>query len=793
MDDSSRKTVETRKMVSDFTKGTARTKLLVGEEDNYVTKHMNVVSIVQEEDKEIEGQVKDVDKNFVEDKEVIEEGSDEDDTIVPSRWGTYKDNMVETPKSGSIRYDLKQKLTRKQLIISMSVVIIQLWIKSGEGPNGTMMIMSAEDTLEAKYMAEDASSKKFLISNFINYKMTDSRPVLEQYNELLGRFTKHKINMDESIQVSCIIDKLPLSWKDFKHTLKHMKEELTLVELGSHLRIEESLRVQDNDKPKGNNVVGPSVVNMVEHNNSSRIIMLRGGLTLEQLCMCVKIDAAFMSTSKLNDSILWHARLCHVHFKRMQDMSKDRLIPAFDMDTKKWNKKYFVTFIDDASSSIYLQLSFEDSFEIQRSATWRAVVKLPGPKLKTLVEKGIKCIFVGYDEHSKAFRFYVIEPNDSVAINSIIESRDVIFEHMFLSVPRPSQRSLKDGTEDSGGSMGPEKVTDEIVHQSEPELRKSKRHRTPKDFGTEFQLYLIEGTRDESDYSSDGCGDIFLEWGIRIGGLLAYLLSLPTANAMSGLAVSQLEYSRVIGCLMYAITCTSPDIAFAVGKLSRYASNPGTRHWQAIQRIINSEDYSSTSGWVFLLSGGVISWASKKQTCITGLTIEYEFVALVAIGKEVEWLKNLLLEIPPWVKPMAPISICCDSVATLAKAYCQMYNGKSRHLGVKHSMIRELIRNEVISIEFRAEAHVLQIIPRMCLEPADMEDEVANFLMVNFLKKVLSRNMNKEEPHMVKFIPVDGGWSYGVYTQRSLNTLTLIVVKREFMYLMKFRGADEVQ
>ncbi|GJZ14338.1 zinc finger, CCHC-type containing protein [Tanacetum coccineum] len=127
------------------------------------------------------------------------------------------------------------------------------------------------DSLEAKYMTKDASSKKFLVSNFTNYKMTDSRPVMEQYNKLfgiLGRFTQHKMNMDEAIQVSCIIDKLPPSWKDFKHTLKHHKEELTLVELGSHLCIEESLRVQDNDKLKGNNVVGPSVVNMIEHNNS---------------------------------------------------------------------------------------------------------------------------------------------------------------------------------------------------------------------------------------------------------------------------------------------------------------------------------------------------------------------------------------------------------------------------------------------------------------------------------------------------------------------------------------------
>nr|GEY65606.1 zinc finger, CCHC-type [Tanacetum cinerariifolium]GEY65622.1 zinc finger, CCHC-type [Tanacetum cinerariifolium] len=95
-----------------------------------------------------------------------------------------------------------------------------------------------------------------------------------------------------------------------------------------------------------------------------------------------------------------------------------------------------------------------------------------------------------------------------------------------------------------------------------------------------------------------------------------------------------------------------------------------------------------------------IFWASKKQTCITGSTIESEFVALAAAGKEAEWLKHLLFEISLWSKPIAPISIRYDSAATLAKAYSQMYNGKSRHLGVRHNMIRELITNGVISIEF---------------------------------------------------------------------------------------------
>ncbi|GJT56826.1 hypothetical protein Tco_0991880 [Tanacetum coccineum] len=145
----------------------------------------------------------------------------------------------------------------------------------------------------------------------------------------------------------------------------------------------------------------------------------------------------------------------------------------------------------------------------------------------------------------------------------------------------------------------------------------------------------------------------------------------------NGQAISQLEYSRVIGCLMYAITCTRPDIAFAMGKLSRltYTAYPLVLGgYIDASWISNTENNSSTSGWVFLLGGGAISWASKKQIYITGSIIESEFVALAAAGKEAEWLKNLLLEIPLWSKPIASISIRCDSAATLAKAYSQMYN-----------------------------------------------------------------------------------------------------------------------
>ncbi|GJS49547.1 zinc finger, CCHC-type containing protein [Tanacetum coccineum] len=128
------------------------------------------------------------------------------------------------------------------------------------------------DSLKSKYMAEDSSSKKSLVSNFNNYKMVDSRPVMEQYNELLrilGQYIQHGLKIDESISVSSIIDKLPHSLKDFKHTLKHGKDDLSLVPLGSHLRIEESLRAQDSDKGKGKEVDGPSMNMAVEGKNKN--------------------------------------------------------------------------------------------------------------------------------------------------------------------------------------------------------------------------------------------------------------------------------------------------------------------------------------------------------------------------------------------------------------------------------------------------------------------------------------------------------------------------------------------
>ena len=197
-----------------------------------------------------------------------------------------------------------------------------------------------------------------------------------------------------------------------------------------------------------------------------------------------------------------------------------------------------------------------------------------------------------------------------------------------------------------------------------------------------------------------------------------------------GESVSQLEYSRVIGSLMYLTSCTRPDIANAVSKLSRYTSNPGIDHWKGIVRVLkylrftrnhglhytrypavlegytdanwisDMKDSKSTSGYVFTLGGAAVSWKSSKQTCIARSTMESEFIALDKCGEEAEWLRQFLEDIPRWPKPVPAICIHCDSQSAIGRAQSNMYNGKSRHIRRRHNTIRQLISTGVITIDY---------------------------------------------------------------------------------------------
>ena len=60
----------------------------------------------------------------------------------------------------------------------------------------------------------------------------------------------------------------------------------------------------------------------------------------------------------------------------------------------------------------------------------------------------------------------------------------------------------------------------------------------------------------------------------------------------------------------------------------------------------------------------------------------------------------MLLDIKLWPQPIPAILVYCDSEATLGRAYNKMYNGRSRHIGLRHDYIRQLIESGTISIVY---------------------------------------------------------------------------------------------
>ena len=75
-------------------------------------------------------------------------------------------------------------------------------------------------------------------------------------------------------------------------------------------------------------------------------------------------------------------------------------------------------------------------------------------------------------------------------------------------------------------------------------------------------------------------------------------------------------------------------------------------------------------------------------------------MALGAAATEVEWIKNLLVEIPLWNKPIPPIIIHCDNNAAIVTTNNATYNEKSRQVRLQHSYVRRLLDGGVISIDY---------------------------------------------------------------------------------------------
>nr|XP_033508107.1 secreted RxLR effector protein 161-like [Nicotiana tomentosiformis] len=133
--------------------------------------------------------------------------------------------------------------------------------------------------------------------------------------------------------------------------------------------------------------------------------------------------------------------------------------------------------------------------------------------------------------------------------------------------------------------------------------------------------------------------------------------------------MESIPYFSIVGSLMYAQTCTRPDISFAIGMLGRYQSNPEIDHWKATKKVLRylkgTMDYmlmyrrskhlevvgysdsdfagcidtrKSTFGYLFQLAEGAISWKSAKQFVIATSTMEAEFVACFEATIHALWL-----------------------------------------------------------------------------------------------------------------------------------------------------------
>ncbi|KAG5631850.1 hypothetical protein H5410_003567 [Solanum commersonii] len=104
------------------------------------------------------------------------------------------------------------------------------------------------DTLKAINLAKEASSKKFLVSNYMEFEMVDDKSITEQEFQLRGnKISTSRIDLDENFHVGAIVSKLPPSWKEYKSKLLHKKEDLTLEQLLHHLQIEQEPLYRDNN------------------------------------------------------------------------------------------------------------------------------------------------------------------------------------------------------------------------------------------------------------------------------------------------------------------------------------------------------------------------------------------------------------------------------------------------------------------------------------------------------------------------------------------------------------------
>ncbi|GJR43670.1 retrovirus-related pol polyprotein from transposon TNT 1-94 [Tanacetum coccineum] len=149
--------------------------------------------------------------------------------------------------------------------------------------------------------------------------------------------------------------------------------------------------------------------------------------------------------------------------------------------------------------------------------------------------------------------------------------------------------------------------------------------------------------------------------------------------------ISRVPYASAVGSLMFAMICTRPNIAHAVGVVSQYMAEPG-----------DLDGSKSTTGYVFTLSGETVSWVSKLQSVVAMSTTEAEYVAVAQASKEAVWLKMLLEELG---HKQEKITLFCDNQSALYLARNPAFHSKTKHIRVQYHFVREKVEEGTVDMQ----------------------------------------------------------------------------------------------
>ncbi|KAJ8767923.1 hypothetical protein K2173_020863 [Erythroxylum novogranatense] len=200
-------------------------------------------------------------------------------------------------------------------------------------------------------------------------------------------------------------------------------------------------------------------------------------------------------------------------------------------------------------------------------------------------------------------------------------------------------------------------------------------------------------------------------------------------NTPSEFGVDDTLYKQIVGSLMY-LTAIRPDIMHAVSVISRYMECHTEIHLLTAKRILqclqewrkvlgfidsdyagDSDDRKSTSGYVFMMGIGVVSWSSKNQPIVTLSSTEAEFVAATACACQAIWLKKILKELH--FKEEGSTQIYCDNSSAIKLSKYPVLHGRSKHIQVKYHFLRDLTNDGVIDLIYcRTEDQIANILTK---------------------------------------------------------------------------------